>query len=269
MQLNNLKHPLFEKIEVSIILRIIASLFGVLIFAQATNAALLTKCERYASVNVIKNRAYSVHNNIWNGDRKSQCIQVNDANGDFIVTTSKNNKSTNGPPASYAFIHKGCHWGQCTNTEGNMPILVGNIREAQSNWDTSQTADGIYNAAYDLWFHTNHLAIGQLDSTEIMIWLAYTGEIRPVGSLQERAVLINDAMWDVWTGWNGQNSVITYVRATSIDSVRNFNLKAFIADGASKGFIQNNWYLISIAAGFEIWQGGKGLSSSAFSLLLE
>jgi cellulose 1,4-beta-cellobiosidase len=34
----------------------------------------------------------------------------------------------------------------------------------------------------------------------------------------------------------------------------------------TRGYIQNSWYLIDAEAGFEIWQGGAGLATNAFSV---
>ncbi len=44
-----------------------------------------------------------------------------------------------------------------------------------------------------------------------------------------------------------------------------FNLKDFIADAQSRGYIQPSWYLHVIEAGFEIMSGGQGLAVNSFS----
>lgn len=255
---------------VSLHLYAFPAIFGIFLFMHPADAAVLTKCGKFASVIVgADSNPYRVHNNIWNGLNKSQCIQVNDASGEFRIVSSSHNHSVHGAPASYAFINKGCHWGTCTNAEGETPRQIGEITEAKSSWNTTQTDAGVYNVAYDIWFHRNSMALGQPDGAELMIWLAYKGDIQPIGSLQEKAVSIDGATWDVWAGSNGANAVITYVRTNSINSVSDLDIKSFITDGAAKGYLQNDWYLISIGAGFEIWKGGNGLASNSFSFQMK
>lgn len=244
---------------------------SILFSAQPAHAATVKKCNQYDSVSITQNsNTYKVNNNIWNDANGSQCIQVNDANGNFSVVSSTHNKPTNGAPASYTFINKGCHWGACTNgASSGMPKQVSALLNAASSWSTIQPTSGVYNAVYDLWFNKTSTTSGQPDGAELMIWLAYAGNIQPVGSLIASGVSIGGATWNVWKGLNGVNNVISYVRAGNAKSVCNLNLKAFMNDAASRSYIQTSWYLISVEAGFEIWQNGIGLSSNAFSILVE
>src|SRR5436309_3394101 len=48
-------------------------------------------------------------------------------------------------------------------------------------------------------------------------------------------------------------------------AVSNLDIKAFTTDAAGRGYINSAWYLIAIEAGFELWQGGAGLSTNSFS----
>lgn len=237
---------------------------------EAAEAEVLTSCNKYAAVNVgTKRNPYRVYNNIWNDQNKSHCIKVDSNNGAFTIVSSKHNKPANGAPAGYSFINKGCHWGICVHAKGEMPRQISSILEARSNWSTTQATTGIYNVAYDIWFHSNPVPNGHPDGGELMIWLASKGDVQPVGSLIAVNVFIGDAMWDVWAGWNGANSVITYVRINGVESVQDFSIKAFIVDAVSRGYVEDDWYLVSIGAGFEIWKGGEGLASNAFSLQVE
>jgi cellulose 1,4-beta-cellobiosidase len=49
-------------------------------------------------------------------------------------------------------------------------------------------------------------------------------------------------------------------------SVSNLDIGQIAADAVSRGYIQNSWYLIDVEAGFELWQGGAGLSANSFSV---
>ena len=74
---------------------------------------------------------------------------------------------------------------------------------------------------------------------------------------------LNGATWDVWFGNIGWN-VISYVRTSSTSSI-SFAPSTFLDDAASRGYAQKSWYLTSIQAGFEPWQGGVGLAVNDFT----
>jgi hypothetical protein len=97
-----------------------------------------------------------------------------------------------------------------------------------------------------------------------MIWFNKQGAIQPAGSKVATAVSLADATWDVWyttMDWN----YIAFVRTTSVTSAT-FDIKTFMDDCVSRGYINASWYLVSVEAGFELWQNGAGLASSSFSV---
>jgi Glycosyl hydrolase family 12 len=246
-------------------------LLSALFFTQLASAAIVQKCNRYDTVNITPGtKTYVVQNDIWNGVNGSQCISVNESTGDFSVISSNHNKPLNGPPASYPSIFKGCHWGNCTNTmRSGMPRQVGAILNATTSWNTIQPGSGVYNVVYDIWLNKTPTATGQPNGAEIMIWLNRRGGIKPVGGLIAKTVFIGGTTWDVWAGSNNGVYVISYVRTTGVASVCNLNIKAFLDNARSRGYVQPTWYLIAVEAGFEIWQTGVGLGSKSFSVLVE
>lgn len=240
------------------------ALAGALALIQPAQAATVSKCNKYDTVN-INGKVYVVQNNVWNDVDGSQCISVDNVTGNFKITSANHNKPTNGAPAGYPSIFKGCHWGNCTINSG-MPVRVSALSSAITSWSTTQPGSGTYNAAYDIWFNKQPTTGGQPNGAELMIWLNSRGGVQPAGS-KVASVSINGATWNVWkgkgsSGWN----IISYVRATGTTSVSNFNLLAFIKDAVSRGSIQTAWYLIDVEAGFEPWVSGAGLGSSGFSV---
>jgi cellulase/cellobiase CelA1 len=204
---------------------------------------------------------YVAQNNVW-GASTPQCISVSGAS--FTVDSSGHNNPTNGAPASYPSLFKGCHWGQCTSGSG-LPVQVGSMPAVTSDWSTVQPASGAYDVAYDLWYDTRSSTTTDPDGAEVMIWLNSRGGVQPAGSRIASGVSIGGATWDVWysrMNWN----YIAYVRTSGTTSVSGLDLRAFTRDAVSRGYIQNSWYLIDAEAGFEIWQGGAGLATSAFSV---
>lgn len=53
--------------------------------------------------------------------------------------------------------------------------------------------------------------------------------------------------------------------ATSATSVTDLDLRAFTRDAVQRGYVPAGSYLCAVQAGFEIWDGGAGLSSDSFS----
>jgi hypothetical protein len=218
-----------------------------------------TTCARFGTVSVAGGK-YIVQQNEWNS-RREQCIGVSGTS--WTLTTASFHRTTAGPPATYPSIYKGCHWGLCS-AGSRFPIRVGRLTTARSTWTTSQVATGAYNVSFDIWTNNTPSTAGQPNGSEIMIWLASRGGVRPAGS-KAGAVTIGGASWEVWiarmSGWN----YIAYRRATGTAAVRDLHVGAFIRDSVRRGSTRKAWYVIDAEAGFEIWKGGRGLATKSFS----
>jgi cellulose 1,4-beta-cellobiosidase len=51
-------------------------------------------------------------------------------------------------------------------------------------------------------------------------------------------------------------------------SVRDLDISGIAADAASRGYLAATSYLLNVQAGFEIWQGGSGLSTQSFTVTI-
>lgn len=216
-----------------------------------------TLCGKYDSTRVA-NGNYVVQNNVW-GASTDQCLGVDGTS--FTVTTAEHAKPTDGSPAGYPSIYRGCHYGNCTAGDA-LPLRADRMNNLSTSWDISTPDSGTYNAAYDLWFDPVANQSGQ-NAAELMIWVDRRGDIQPIGS-PVATVTIDGARWEVWTGNTGWN-VISYVRAEPTESV-DLDLTAFTADAVERGSVGSNWYLNSVQAGFEPWVGGSGLATEDFSV---
>jgi hypothetical protein len=226
--------------------------------AAATIPGGSTHCGQYDNVEVL-GKEYVVQTNEWNSTQ-SQCISVRDTA--FAVTEAHFALPSAGPPASYPSIYKGCHWGNCTSAS-RLPVQVSALPAVPSHWAVTSSPSGAYDIAYDLWFNSTPTTSGQPNGTELMIWLNHRGGVQPAGS-QIGTVTIAGAAWDVWKGSMPGWIYIAYVRQAPADSV-DLDLRDFTRDAVARGTINPAHYLIDIEAGFEIWQGGAGLATSAFS----
>src|SRR5450759_975269 len=232
---------------------LVATSFGTAGIAQAAD----TTCAQQSTVAA---GDYNIQTNEWNSSLQ-QCITTSGTA--WSVTTANFNMATNGAPATYPSIYKGCHWGNCTSNSG-LPIQVSKLTSATTSWSTTQVGSGAYDVAYDLWFNTTPTTSGQPDGTEVMIWLNSRGGVQPFGS-RTASASIAGLNWDVWTGQQSAWKIISYVLNPGGTSLSNLNVLALIQDAVSRGSINSAHYLIDAEAGFEIWQGGQGLGSNSFS----
>lgn len=212
-------------------------------------------CGRY-DILYVENDEYCIQNNVW-GARTAQCIDVNGLT--FTVTRADHIMDPLQAPASYPSIFKGCHWEECT-TVSNMPIRGSEVISANISWDFTMVEGGDYQAVTEAWFKTTSTP-GSPDGTELMLYLNRHGGVGPGGD-QIDTINIAGAIWEVWyndSGWH----FVTYRRTEEVTSIE-IDYRPFIDDAISRGYCSNDWYLMGIEAGYELWNGGVGLTSNYF-----
>ncbi|MDN3261107.1 cellulose binding domain-containing protein [Streptomyces sp. CSDS2] len=243
-----------------------SGLVGALLTALAALAALLTTapaaqadtaiCEQYGST-TIQGR-YVVQNNRW-GTSETQCINVTDSG--FRITQADGSVPTNGAPKSYPSVFNGCHYTNCSPGT-SLPAQLSTISSAPTSISYSYVSNAVYDAAYDIWLDPTPRTDG-VSRTEIMVWFNKVGPIQPVGS-QIGTATVAGRQWQVWSGNNGSNDVLSFVAPSAITSW-SFDVMDFARQAVARGLAQNNWYLTSVQAGFEPWQNGAGLAVNSFS----
>ncbi|MET7351730.1 GH12 family glycosyl hydrolase domain-containing protein [Streptomyces mirabilis] len=242
------------------------ALLGTLLASLVTLAALLTAappshadttiCEEFGST-TIQGR-YVVQNNRWNTSA-TQCVTATSFG--FRIAQADGSVPTNGAPKSYPSVFNGCHYTNCSPGI-NLPARLGSITSAPTSISYSYVSGAIYDAAYDIWLDPTPRTDG-VNRTEIMIWFNRVGSVQPVGS-QVGTATVAGRQWQVWSGNNGTNDVLSFVAPSAIDSW-NFDVMDFARQAISRGPAQDSWYLTSIQAGFEPWQNGAGLAVTSFS----
>jgi hypothetical protein len=241
-------------------------LFGALLTSLVSLAALLTTasvaqadttiCEPFGST-TIQGR-YVVQNNRW-GTSETQCITATDSG--FRVTQANGSVPTNGAPKSYPSVYNGCHYTNCSPGT-KLPAQLGTISSSPSSISYSYVSNATYNASYDIWLDPTPRRDG-VNRTEIMLWFNKVGSVQPIGS-QVGTATVAGRQWQVWSGSNGSNDVLSFVAPSAITSW-SFDVMDFVRQAVSRGLAQNNWYLTSVQAGFEPWQNGAGLAVTSFS----
>jgi cellulose 1,4-beta-cellobiosidase len=237
-----------------------AIIIGFMPLPMGLRAQVQTLCKP-ASTTVMDGE-YNVMNNVWGSGAGvgDQCLELDASSSYFKVSLSTHNNSS---VASYPAIFKGCHWGWCTTKSNPMPVPVSEIGSAPFTWAIrTDSASGTWNSALDIWFDDASSFNNDYDA-EMMIWIGYHGGAGPAGSKQA-TVQIGGLTWDLyfvaWSSWN----YIAYKITSPVDSV-SLDLKDFIHDSITRGYLYTPWYLHAIEAGFEIWSGGQGLTTRSFS----
>ncbi len=237
----------------------LAVVAGTLAAVAATTPAAqadVSICEPFGTAVV---GSYVAQNNRW-GSSATQCIDVTGSG--FRITQADGSAPTNGAPKSYPSMFNGCHYSNCSPGT-RLPARISSINSAQSSIAYNYGAgNAVYNASYDIWLDPTPKTNG-VNQTEIMIWFNRVGPIQPIGS-QVGTANVGGRSWEVWTGSNGSNNVISFVAPSAISSW-SFDVKDFIDETVSRGMAGNDWYLTSIQAGFEPWVGGAGLGVDSFS----
>lgn len=246
--------------------RALRGLLGTLLTALAVVAALLTAtapaqadttiCEPFGSTTV--QGRYVVQNNRW-GTTETQCVSASDTG--FKVTQADGSVPTNGAPKSYPSIFNGCHYTNCSPGT-NLPAQLSTVSSAPSSISYGYVSDAVYNASYDIWLDPTPRKDG-VNRTEIMIWFNKVGPIQPIGS-QVGTASVGGRTWQVWSGNNGGNDVLSFVAPSAITSW-NFDVMDFVRQAVDRGMAENDWYMTSVQAGFEPWQNGAGLAVNSFS----
>jgi len=255
--------PLTRTLAVPAALLAAGGILAVSLPAASSQAATTTLCNSQTAS--VDRGAYTIQNNEW-GSGAPECITT-DGSADFTVANSSIANPTNGAPGGYPAIYKGCHWGACTPGSG-LPVQVSNIHAGTvtTSWSTSQPGgSNAYDVAYDIWFNQTPTISSQPNDTELMIWLNHNGPVQPFGSQVATNVSIGGHGYNVWYGKQAWNT-LSYTMTNGTTSVSNLDLQDLVADAVKRGYISSSWYLIDVEAGFELWQGGAGLATNAFSV---
>ncbi|MFJ3981614.1 GH12 family glycosyl hydrolase domain-containing protein [Streptomyces fungicidicus] len=234
------------------VLAVVAALMTATPPAQADT----TICETYGST-TIQGR-YVVQNNRW-GSSATQCVTATDTG--FRLTRADGSVPTNGAPKSYPSVFNGCHYTNCSPGTA-LPARISSISGAPSSISYGYVGDAVYNASYDIWLDPTPRTDG-VNRTEIMIWLNKVGPIQPIGS-QVGTATVAGRSWQVWSGGNGTNDVLSFVAPSAISSW-SFDVMDFVRETVARGMAGSDWYLTSVQAGFEPWQNGAGLAVNSFS----
>lgn len=192
----------------------------------------------------------------------------------FAVPVSALNVADGGAAGAGPSLYYGNHWGTVCG-DGRLPIALSAITgggAVTTSWsiDTSAVASGdIWDASYDAWFNASpsgNQSGDDASNLELMVWLNSAARAIPTGGQMATGVSVAGLTWNVWYGPGGNGPCVSYVLSPAGSSVTNLDLGLLAADATARGYLSASWHLIDVEAGFELWSGGAGLESTAFSV---
>ncbi len=230
--------------------------------AQAGSGFIITSTEgmgrstdRYAKTAVRRNGVdYYFLANGWGPNFTSHTVSWTGTS--FTVEAMQGSRGNNYEPASYPTMFCGAYSTDRSGACG-LPKAIGAISSLRTGWRWKANGNtGQYNAAYDIWL-SNTDAIGG-HSAFLMVWLRDPPGQQPAGAIKANNLTVANVpgAWNLWAGTVSGKPCISYVRAEGQDSPElEFNVMDFVRDVPTRGVAMPGTTVLSVAVGFEIWQG--------------
>lgn len=213
--------------------------------------------ERYTKVDVVRDgKNYLFMANGWGPQFESHTLRWEGTSFEVVELLGKQ-----GPryePATYPTVFCGAYSDSVSQACG-LPAKLEELTSLKTGWSWSPadtTSNQQYNAAYDVW-----LANGPARSDFsgfFMVWLRDPPGQQPAGSprLHQQTVKNVPGTWNIWTGTVNDAPIINYVRAERDDTFEvEFDLLDFFRDAKERELDIPGTHILSVAVGFEIWNG--------------
>ena len=189
----------------------------------------------------------------------------------FTVESMQGQQGAGYEPASYPTMFCGAYSDSQSGACG-LPRAVAEISSLRTGWRWAPNGNnGEYNVAYDVWL-ANGPTVGS-HSAFLMIWLRDPPGQQPGGSRVASGVTVPNApgTWNVWSGNGGGKPLVSYVRSEGRDSlVLEVDVMDFMRDAEERQLRLPGTHVISVAVGFEIWNGPiTNLESQDFYVAVE
>ncbi|HEU5076771.1 MAG TPA: hypothetical protein VFU02_21425 [Polyangiaceae bacterium] len=192
--------------------------------------------------------------NGWGPNFESHSISWNGTS--FTVESMLGTQGMNYEPASYPTVFCGAY-SDSVSGECGLPATLDSLTSLRTGWSwRGNGSDGEYNAAYDIW-----LGNGTTTSTlsgYLMVWLRDPPGQQPGGQVAVAGIEVANVpgRWNIWSGTVFDRVYLAYVRAEGSDTLAlEFDVLDFVRDSQMRGLDVPGTHVLSVAVGFEIWNG--------------
>jgi hypothetical protein len=212
--------------------------------------------ERYFKTDVTRDgQNYFLMANGWGPNFDSQALSWNGTS--FTINSMQGAPGPQFQPASYPTVFCG-EYSDSRSRECGLPAALDSMTSLRTGWSWKANGNASeYNAAYDIWLGTS--AERSSFSGYLMVWYREPAGQQPAGTLtSHRGISVANVpgTWDIWTGQVGGDPIINWVRAEGQDTPSmEFDILDFVRDAESRGLTVPGSHVLSVAVGFEIWEG--------------
>jgi hypothetical protein len=222
------------------------------LFGTPQQSGMGMSSDRYQKADVKRNDVnYYFMANGWGPGFQAQSVTWNGTS--FSVDSMAGTRGMNYEPATYPTVFCGAY-SDSRSGECGLPKAIDQITSLRTGWRWNANGNsGQYNAAYDIW-----LADGNGFSTYLMVWLRDPPGQQPAGSRHAYGVSVPNApgVWDLWVGTVNKKPCISYARSEGRDSPEaEFDVMDFVRDATTRNIGLVGTTILSVAVGFEIWNG--------------
>jgi hypothetical protein len=224
-------------------------------FGTPTQSGDGSTSDRWTKADVKRNDlSYYFMANGWGPGFESQSVTW--LGTSFSVDAMQGKRGDGYEPASYPTMFCGVYSDSRSGACG-LPKALGSIQSLRTGWRwTANGNAGQYNAAYDIWLSTSDDISGH--SSFLMVWLRDPPGQQPAGQKRVNAIQVTNApgFWNIWVGTVGGKPCVSYVRAEGQDSAElEIDAMDFVRDSAARNIDVPGSTVLSVAVGFEIWNG--------------
>jgi hypothetical protein len=214
-----------------------------------------TTTERYHKTDVTRDgKNYFLMANGWGPGFQSQSLSWNGTS--FTVQSLQGSQGPNYEPASYPTVFCGVY-SDARSRECGLPAAIDSMTALRTGWSWRDNGNqGQYNAAYDIWLGTG--TDRSTFSGYLMVWYREPAGQQPAGRLTTPNVTVAnvDGTWNIWQGQVGGRPIINWVRTEGQDTPSmEFDILDFVRDAETRGLTVPGTHVLSVAVGFEIWNG--------------
>jgi hypothetical protein len=209
-------------------------------------------------------------NNVNNPGSGSQSVTgaYGSGCGSLVVNTT-GIKSNNNSPASYPSLVDGWHWGSWNGaySQGSVKALSA-LTSVKSSYAFTPPAGNKWDVSYDMWVaQSPSISAPDGNTLEVMVWLDYSNMMttNPIGSKLTTSFTAAGTTWEVWYGSTGSWHTVSYRRTPGTTPVQDFDLLQFLKDAVTHGTGSTSWDLLSVEAGFELFDATSGGSVDSYS----
>ncbi len=214
--------------------------------------------ERYLDADVQRDaQNYTVITNGWGQNWESHDLSW--LGTKLTINSFEGSRQSNGAPAGFPAVFCGRYSDQ-TSQECGLPAARDSVTAlpTAAKWSHPEE-NGVYNVAYDVWIgDASGGGFGSGLESYFMVWLYDPEEEGPAGSLQEEGVSVEGVpgVWNIVAGEVNNLPIVNYVRAEG-DEVHElaFDMMNFIDDAEARNLEFPGNDILSVALGFEVWQG--------------